>query len=149
MTASAKLRHFLTQLKALVIKNYLHKKRNYWLTLSEFLVPLYSQISYWLFRYIYQGDLPAFQLYITHYIVVPLGLVFLCRFVLLTVANDRASGFIYLTRDSSSLAYVLSLLIVQLPAVLMTTFFMPNYTYQFVGLWHIPKPKYNCGDGSW
>jgi len=113
------------------------------------LVPLYSQIPYWLFKYTYQGDLEAFQLAITQFIVVPLGLVFLCRYVLLTVANDRASGFIYLTRDSSSLAYILSLLIVQLPAVIMTTFFMPNYTYRFKGLWHINDPKYKCGDGSW
>ncbi len=112
MSASAQLCHFLTQLKALLIKNYLHKKRHHWLTLSEFLVPLYSQVSYWLFEYTYLGDLPAFQLSITHFVVVPLGLVFLCRYIMLTVANDRASGFIYLTRDSSSLAYVLSLLLV-------------------------------------
>ena len=134
----------MTQLKALIIKNYLHKKCHYWLTLTELLVPLYSQLPYWLFKYTYEGDLEAFQLAITHYIVVPLGLVFLCRYVLLTVANDRASGFIYLTRDSSSLAYILSLLIVQLPAVIMTTFLMPNYTFRYVGLWHINKPKYDC-----
>ena len=120
----------MTQLKALVIKNYLHKKCHLWLTLTEFLIPLYSQIP-WLLKYTYQGDLDAFQLSIAHYIVVPLGLVFLCRYILVTVANDRASGFIYLTRDSSSLAYILSLIIVQLPAIIFTSILMPNYTYHY------------------
>lgn len=101
--------------RALLKKNLILKYRSWGLTLSEFLVPFLALGLQYVFSQLYSNG-AQFSLSIQQFVTVPLAMIFLCRFIVVQMTEERESGLssqLLTFMNVNSFWYICSFLVVQ------------------------------------